>query len=138
MYQSIKAIRPRPHGRVAIGIDDGGKVVVVRRKLVANLVEIGLAKLFAHNCKYVASKNNIVRFVCYICVMRLVIDNIKKEHLKWLTEMAKTLKFNVTEVELTEDEEDAYLLASMEAVKDEPNLSKEESDEFENWLKSVK
>ena len=52
--------------------------------------------------------------------------------------MAKTLKFNVTEVELTEDEEDAYLLASMEAVKDEPNLSKEESDEFENWLKSVK
>jgi len=70
--------------------------------------------------------------------MRLVIDNIKKEHFKWLTEMAKTLNFNVTEVELTEDEEDAYLLTAMEAVKDEPNLTTEEAIEFENWLKSVK
>jgi len=134
MYQSINAVRPRPHGRVAIGVDDGGKVVVPNCKLVANLVEIGLAKLFAHNYKYAVSKNNIIKFVCYICIMRLVIDNIKKEHFKWLTEMAKTLKFNVTEVELTEDEEDAYLVAAMEEVKDEPNLTKEEAVEFRKWL----
>ncbi|MFI5139725.1 MAG: hypothetical protein ACHQIM_18025 [Sphingobacteriales bacterium] len=66
--------------------------------------------------------------------MRMVIDNVKSEHFKWLTEMAKTLKFKVVEVELTEDEEDAYLLAAMEEVKDETPVSDEEAKEFENWL----
>ena len=49
----------------------------------------------------------------------MVIDNVKREHFKWLTEMAKTLQFKVVEVELTEDEEDAYLLAAMEEGKDQ-------------------
>jgi len=35
-------------------------------------------------------KNKIIKFVYYICIMRLVIDNMKSEHLRWLTEMAKT------------------------------------------------
>ena len=48
--------------------------------------------------------------------------------------MAKTLQFNVVEVELSED---AYLLAAMEEVKDEPNASVEEVEEFKKWLKSV-
>jgi hypothetical protein len=70
--------------------------------------------------------------------MRMVIDNVKSEHFKWLTEMAKTLQFKVVEVELSEDEEDAYLLAAMEEVKDEPEASPEEVDEFKKWLRSVK
>jgi predicted nucleic acid-binding protein len=47
----------------------------------------------------------------------MVIDNVKSEHFKWLTEMAKTLQFNVVEIELTEDEEDAYLLATAYRIK---------------------
>jgi hypothetical protein len=70
--------------------------------------------------------------------MRLVIENIKSEHYKWLTEMAKALDFKVVEAELSEDEEDEYLLAAMEEVKDEPIVSKAEAEEFEQWLKSVK
>lgn len=50
--------------------------------------------------------------------------------------MAKTLHFNVTEVELTEDEEDAYLLTAMEATKNETPLSDKEAKEFEDWLYS--
>ena len=68
--------------------------------------------------------------------MRMVIDNVKSEHFKWLTEMAKTLKFKVVEVELTEDEEDEYLLAAMEEAKDETPVSESEAKEFEIWLKS--
>lgn len=68
--------------------------------------------------------------------MRMVIDNVKSEHFKWLTEMAKTLQFKVVEVELSEDEEDAYLLAAMEEVKDETPVSDAEAKDFENWLKS--
>ena len=48
--------------------------------------------------------------------------------------MAKTLEFTVTEVELSEDEEDAYLLAAMEEVKNEVPLSDTEAKEFEDWL----
>jgi hypothetical protein len=83
-------------------------------------------------------KNSIINFVCYICDMRMVIDNVKSEHFKWLTEMAKTLQFKVVEVKLTEDEEDAYLLAAMEEVKDEPEATEEEVEEFKKWLKSPK
>ena len=68
--------------------------------------------------------------------MRMVIDNVKSEHFKWLTEMAKTLHFKVVEVELTEDEEDEYLLAAMEEAKDETPVSESEAKEFEIWLKS--
>lgn len=68
--------------------------------------------------------------------MKLVIENIKSEHYKWLAEMAKALDFNVVEVELSEDEEDEYLLAAMEEVKDEPIATKDEKDEFEAWLKA--
>jgi hypothetical protein len=73
--------------------------------------------------------------------MRVVIDNMKSEHLKWFTEMAKTLQFKVTEIELAEDEEaeeDAYLIAAMEEVKDEPNATVEEVNEFKKWLRSGK
>ena len=66
----------------------------------------------------------------------MVIDNVKSEHFKWLTEMAKTLQFKVVEVELTEDEEDEYLLAAMEEAKDETPVSESEAKEFEIWLKS--
>jgi len=52
--------------------------------------------------------------------------------------MAKTLDFKVTEVELTEDEEDAYLLAAMLEVKDEPIATDEEVEEFKKWLRSSK
>jgi hypothetical protein len=70
--------------------------------------------------------------------MRLVIDNVKGEHYKWLIEMAKTLNFKVVEVGLTEEEEDEELLAAMEAVKNEPVLNSEDATEFELWLKSIK
>ncbi|MDB5090453.1 MAG: hypothetical protein JWR09_4447 [Mucilaginibacter sp.] len=66
----------------------------------------------------------------------MVIDNVKSEHFKWLTEMAKTLHFKVVEVELSEDEEDAYLLAAMEEVKDEPDATPEEVEEFKKWLRT--
>jgi len=66
----------------------------------------------------------------------MVIDNVKSEHFRWLTEMAKTLQFNVVEVELSEDEEDAYLLAAMEEVKDETPVSDVEAIAFEKWLES--
>ena len=65
--------------------------------------------------------------------MRLVIDNVKSEHFKWLTEMAKTLQFKVVEVELTEDE---YLIAAMEEVKHEAPVSESEAEEFNALLKS--
>ena len=70
--------------------------------------------------------------------MKLVIENVKSEHYKWITEMAKALDFKVVEVELSDDEEDEYLLAAMEEVKDEPVATKEEKAEFEAWLKAVK
>jgi len=63
----------------------------------------------------------------------MVIDNVKSEHFKWLTEMAKTLQFKVVEVELTEDE---YLLAAMEEAKDEVPVSESEAMEFKKWLTS--
>lgn len=40
--------------------------------------------------------------------------------------------------ELSDDEEDAYLLAAMDEVKNEPIASAEEAEEFEKWLKSEK
>ncbi len=52
--------------------------------------------------------------------------------------MAKALDFKVVEVELSDDEEDEYLLAAMEEVKDEPIATKEEKEEFEAWLRAVK
>ncbi len=67
--------------------------------------------------------------------MRLVIENVKSEHYKWIAEMAKALDFKVVEVELSEDEEDEYLLAAMEEVKDEPIATQLEKEEFEKWLK---
>lgn len=70
--------------------------------------------------------------------MKLVIENVKSEHYKWLAEMAKALDFKVVEVELSKDEEDEYLLAAMEEVKDEPVATEEEVSEFETWLKSSK
>lgn len=69
--------------------------------------------------------------------MRMVIDNVKSEHYTLLAEMAKTLQFTVVEVELTEDEEDAELLAAMVSVKDEPDLTKGEAIEFRKWLDSA-
>jgi hypothetical protein len=95
-----------------------------------------LVKLFDHRLNRYFPKNNIIKFVCYICDMRLVIDDMKSEHLKWLTEMAKTLHFKVVEVELSEDEEDAELVAAMLDVKDEPDATPEEVDEFRKWLRS--
>lgn len=70
--------------------------------------------------------------------MRLVIENIKSEHYKWLAEMAKALDFKLVEVELSEDEEDEYLLAAMEEVKDEPIATEEKKQEFEAWLNAIK
>ncbi len=68
--------------------------------------------------------------------MKLVIENIKSEHYKWIAEMAKALDFKVVEVELSDDEEDEYLLAAMEEVKNEPIATEEEKTEFEAWLKA--
>lgn len=70
--------------------------------------------------------------------MRLVIDDFKSEHYKLLAEMAKTLNFKVSEIELSEEEEDRALLMAMESTKNEPNLTKDEANEFENWLNSIK
>ena len=70
--------------------------------------------------------------------MRLVIEDFKSEHYKLLAEMAKTLNFKVLEVELSEEEEDEALLVAMKATKDEPVLNKEEANEFEAWLNSIK
>ncbi|RYE21876.1 MAG: hypothetical protein EOP42_25255 [Sphingobacteriaceae bacterium] len=70
--------------------------------------------------------------------MKLVIENVKSEHYKWIAEMAKALDFKVVEVELSDDEEDEYLLAAMEEMKDEPIVTAEEKAEFEVWLKAVK
>ncbi len=69
--------------------------------------------------------------------MKLVIENVKSEHYKWIAEMAKALDFKVVEVELSEDEEDEYLLAAMQEVKDEPIATKEEKEEFEAWLNAA-
>jgi hypothetical protein len=69
--------------------------------------------------------------------MRMVIDNVKSEHFKLLAEMANTLQFKVVEVELSEEEEDAYLLTAMEEVKDEPTASANEVEEFKKWLRST-
>lgn len=66
--------------------------------------------------------------------MKLVIENVTSEHYKWIAEMAKALDFKVVEVELSEDEEDEYLLAAMEEVKDEPIATEEEVKEFKAWL----
>jgi uncharacterized protein (DUF342 family) len=74
----------------------------------------------------------------YIRYRKLVIENVKSEYYKWLAEMAKALDFKVVEVELSEDEEDAALLAAMEKVKDEPIATEEEVLEFEAWLKANK
>ncbi len=70
--------------------------------------------------------------------MKLVIENIKTEHYKWLAEMAKALDFKVVEVELSDDDEDEYLLAAMEEVKDEPIATQEEVEDFKAWLKANK
>lgn len=70
--------------------------------------------------------------------MRLVIDDFKSEHYNLLAEMAKTLKFKVSEIKISEDEEDAYLLSAMEEVKDERIATAEEVEDFKNWLKSSK
>lgn len=70
--------------------------------------------------------------------MKLVIENIKSEHYKLLAEMAKALDFKVVEVELSDEEEDEYLLAAMEEVKDEPIATEEEVDDFKAWLKTNK
>ncbi|RYE19040.1 MAG: hypothetical protein EOP42_29715 [Sphingobacteriaceae bacterium] len=70
--------------------------------------------------------------------MKLVIENVKSEHYKWIAEMAKALNFKVVEVELSDDEEDEYLLTAMEEVKNEPMATEEEKTEFEVWLKTVK
>ena len=51
--------------------------------------------------------------------------------------MAKTLNFKVSEIDLSEDEEDKYLLSAMESTKDEPNLTEDEVVEFKNWLNSL-
>lgn len=66
-------------------------------------------------------------------------DNIRQgfEELK-MAEEGK-LKFRpVKELmdKLSEDQEDAYLLAAMEEVKDETPVSDEKAKEFESWLKS--
>jgi hypothetical protein len=70
--------------------------------------------------------------------MKLVIENVKSEHYKWIAEMAKALDFKVVEVELSEDEEDEHLLAAMEEVKDEPIATEEEVKEFKAWLTANK
>lgn len=63
--------------------------------------------------------------------MKLSLENVKTEHYKLLVELAKVLGFKIVEVELSEDEEEATLLAAIEAVKDEPNATKEEVEAFE-------
>ncbi len=76
------------------------------------------------------------KFLYLIYFMKLVIENIKSEHYKWIAEMAKALDFKVVEIELSDDE-DEYLLAAMEEVKDEPIATKEEKEEFEAWLNAA-
>ncbi len=70
--------------------------------------------------------------------MKLVIKDLKIGHYKLLATMAKALNFKIVGVELTEDEEDAALLAAMEKVKDGPIATEEKVFEFEAWLKSNK
>ena len=70
--------------------------------------------------------------------MKLVLDNINSEHYKWLTEMAKTLHFDVIEVKMSENEEDAYLLTEMNGAVDEPDATEEEVTNFKIWLRAAK
>ncbi len=98
-------------------------------RAVVSTVELGV------NLK-LKLKNNIITIVYYVWIMRLVIDNFKSEHYNLLAEMAKTLKFKGSEIKISEDEEDAYLLAAMEEVKDETTATAEEVENFKDWLRT--
>ncbi len=135
MYKGFECILPLPHGRVAVGLDDFAEMgilvgEVVAKGMVGSVIETADV-LLIHKLRYVQKCH-------YICLMRLVIEDINTEHYKWLTEMAKTLNFKVVDVEFSEDEEDAYLLQAMESVKNDPILSDEEVTDLRGWLKSHK
>ena len=69
--------------------------------------------------------------------MKLVLENVNLKHRDLLMEMAKALKFKVSEMTLTEKEEDQALLLAMEEGKKSGKASAEEQESFETWLKSI-
>ncbi len=66
--------------------------------------------------------------------MKLVLDNVDITHKALLAEMAKALHFNVTEIELTEKEEEQALHNAIQEGKDSGITTIIEKRDFEEWL----
>jgi len=64
--------------------------------------------------------------------MELLLKNVSEEHLKLITELAKSLNFEVSEAV----EDDTFYLDKMEEGKKSPLLDQKEKVEFLNWLNS--
>ena len=69
--------------------------------------------------------------------MKLVLENVDLKHRDLLLEMARALNFKVTEVELTEKEEEQALLIAMKEGKKKGKATAKEQEDFEAWLKTV-
>lgn len=69
--------------------------------------------------------------------MKLVLENVDLKHRDLLMEMARTLNFKVSEVELTEKEEEKALLEAMKEGKKKGRANIKEQDSFEKWLKTI-
>ena len=64
--------------------------------------------------------------------MELLLRNVSEEHLKLISELAKSLNFEVSEA--LEDED--FYLDKIEEGNKTPILDKKEKAEFLNWLNS--
>ena len=69
--------------------------------------------------------------------MRLVLENVNEKHKILLLEMARALKFKVSGIELTQEEEDKAMLTAMEEGKKGGRATKKEQENFEQWLKAI-
>jgi hypothetical protein len=66
--------------------------------------------------------------------MKLILDNVDITYKALLAEMVKALHFKVTEIELTEQEEEQALYAAMQDGQKSGMATEAEKSEFEKWL----
>lgn len=66
--------------------------------------------------------------------MKILLENVSREHFEWLQKMAKTLKFSFREIDLSEEEEDAALARAIDTERDDELLTPEETRHFINSL----
>jgi len=69
--------------------------------------------------------------------MKLVLDNVSVKHKHLMFEMAKALNFDVSEIALTDKEEEEALMIAIEEGKTEGRATEKEQDDFNSWLKSL-